>query len=128
YFIDRIIELGKEAARYKAKKDALKNKLFKYKGFVLLGKKWEFKDSGEILPKKTQENAIESEEDMIFADGSFRMRNGKWEYRFMYNKKQISVVGETKKECHKKRLEIIEGKRPVKNKKVPTVAEWLDKW
>lgn len=65
---------------------------------------------------------------MIFADKGYRERNGKLEYRFTHNKKQFSVVGETKKICGQKRLEIMKGKIESKVVKTYTVGEWLDKW
>lgn len=64
-----------------------------------------------------------------FSDGSFRVtsKKGRLQYRFQFQKEQVSVYGDTKQECWDKRLEYMKNP-PEKRKRGLTYSQWAQKW
>lgn len=123
--LEGAVQLGKDAARLIAEKEARKKKTaFAYKNVKVSYELLEhlgYDIKGSLAVKEEQ-----MPPEIIFKDGSFRQRYNRLEYRFMFDGEQTSVSGKDKQECYKNRLDTITGKRVVK--KALTFKKWLIQW
>lgn len=111
--INLAIELGKEAARYKARKEAKA----RYIGFKILYYQYLFGDTAE------EERMPPT---IIYQDGYFVEKKYCLEYRFKINNERTAVYAKTKEKCYKKRYELETGKT---TKKIGlTFKQWIIEW